>query len=123
VELAARIPPALKLAEGGKGVLKRAARRVVPHEVIDRPKGYFPVPALRRLSGPLLQLVRDALCAPEAKERGLFRSEHVARLLAEPEHHRTSSGASKLWQLAVVELWLQAHVDTASSRSAEASVA
>ena len=46
VELAARIPPELKLADGGKGVLKRAARGVVPDAVIDRPKGYFPVPAL-----------------------------------------------------------------------------
>ena len=42
VELAARIPPELKLADGGKGVLKDAARLVVPPEVIDRPKGYFP---------------------------------------------------------------------------------
>ena len=39
-----RIPPELKLADGGKGVLKRASRGVVPDEVIDRTKGYFPVP-------------------------------------------------------------------------------
>ena len=45
VELAGRMPPALKLAHGGKGVLKEVARRVIPSEVIDRPKGYFPVPA------------------------------------------------------------------------------
>src|SRR5690606_10837451 len=38
VELAARIPPEHKLADGGKGVLKTAARRVVPSEVIDRKK-------------------------------------------------------------------------------------
>jgi asparagine synthase (glutamine-hydrolysing) len=47
VELAGRIPPELKLADGGKGVLKRASRGVVPDEVIDRTKGYFPVPAIR----------------------------------------------------------------------------
>ena len=45
VELAAACPPELKLAHGGKGVLKEAARGVVPDAVIDRPKGYFPVPA------------------------------------------------------------------------------
>ena len=44
VELAAACPPELKLADGGKGVLKQAARGVVPDAVIDRPKGYFPVP-------------------------------------------------------------------------------
>src|SRR3954447_19882954 len=57
VELAGRIPPGLKLADGGKGVLKRAARGVVPDEVIDRTKGYFPVPAIRQLDGPYLERV------------------------------------------------------------------
>src|SRR6202162_6403196 len=61
VELAARIPAELKVRDGGKGVLKEAARRVIPSEVIDRPKGYFPVPALTHLEGPYLDMVRDAL--------------------------------------------------------------
>ena len=47
VELAATCPPELKLADGGKGILKRAARGLVPDAVIDRPKGYFPVPRCR----------------------------------------------------------------------------
>ena len=51
VELAAACPPELKLAHGGKGVLKEAARGIVPDGVIDRPKGYFPVPAIRHLDG------------------------------------------------------------------------
>jgi asparagine synthetase B (glutamine-hydrolysing) len=49
VELAARIPAELKVRGGGKYILKEAARSVVPAEVIDRPKGYFPVPALKYL--------------------------------------------------------------------------
>ena len=53
VELAATCPPELKTAHDGKGVLKEAARRVIPAEVIDRPKGYFPVPALTHLEGPV----------------------------------------------------------------------
>ena len=61
VELSGRIPPDLKLADGGKGVLKRASRGIVPDEVIDRTKGYFPVPAIRQLEGPYLDRVRDAL--------------------------------------------------------------
>src|SRR5438270_4237521 len=60
VELAARIPNDLKLADGGKGVLKRASRGIVPDAVIDRRKGYFPVPAIRQLEGPYLERVRDA---------------------------------------------------------------
>jgi asparagine synthase (glutamine-hydrolysing) len=109
VELAAACPPELKLASGGKGVLKDAARGMVPDEVIDRTKGYFPVPAIRHLSGPYLEMVREALHAPAAKSRGLFRPDHVDELLAAPDDHRTTLGASALWQLALLELWLQAH--------------
>jgi asparagine synthase (glutamine-hydrolysing) len=109
VELAATCPPELKVAHGGKGVLKEAARRVIPAEVIDRPKGYFPVPALKYLRGPYLELVRDALSAPAAKERGLFRDEYVERLLAAPEDDLTPLRGNKLWQLGLLELWLQTH--------------
>jgi asparagine synthase (glutamine-hydrolysing) len=108
VELAARCPPELKLADGGKGVLKRAARGLVPDAVIDRPKGYFPVPALSHLDGPVLELVRDALTSAAARDRGLFRPEVVAAMLADPNAHRTNLDGSTLWQLGLLELWLQA---------------
>jgi asparagine synthase (glutamine-hydrolysing) len=45
VELADACPPELKLAEGGEGVLEKASRGILPDAVIDRQKGYFPVPA------------------------------------------------------------------------------
>ncbi|MEU4242272.1 N-acetylglutaminylglutamine amidotransferase [Actinoplanes sp. NPDC026619] len=107
VELAAACPPELKLAHGGKGVLKQAARGVVPDEVIDRTKGYFPVPGIRHLEGPMFDKVRDALHAPAARSRGLFRKEYVDRLLADPNTARTTLGANQLWQLALLEMWLQ----------------
>jgi asparagine synthase (glutamine-hydrolysing) len=109
VELAATCPPELKTAHDGKGVLKQAARKVIPADVIDRPKGYFPVPALTHLEGPYLDLVRDALYAPAAKERGLFRPEAVDRLLADPNGRLTPLRGNELWQIALLELWLQRH--------------
>jgi asparagine synthase (glutamine-hydrolysing) len=109
LDVAARVPPELKLAQDGKGVLKDAARRVIPPEVIDRPKGYFPVPALKYLEGPFLELVRDTVCAPEARERGLFRTEQVDKLLQQPNAELTPLRGNKLWQLALLELWLQTH--------------
>jgi asparagine synthase (glutamine-hydrolysing) len=108
VELAARIPPELKLAHNGKGVLKEASRGMVPDEVIDRPKGYFPVPAIRQLEGPFLELARDALLDPVAKSRGLFRRPAVETMLNAPNETRTTLGSNALWQLALLELWLQA---------------
>ncbi|GKQ41462.1 N-acetylglutaminylglutamine amidotransferase [Streptomyces sp. A012304] len=109
VELAAACPPELKLAEGGKGVLKEAGRKLLPHEVVDRPKGYFPVPAITHMAGPVLDRVREALRAPEARRRGLFQDSYLARLLAAPDEHRTKRGANALWQAALLEIWLQTH--------------
>ncbi len=110
VELAARIPARHKLAGGGKGILKEAARRVIPNEVIDRPKGYFPVPALKHLKGRVLENVRDALASRAARERGLFQPAYVDRLLADPSGHLTPLRGSKLWQVGLLELWLQHHL-------------
>ncbi len=107
VELSGRIPAEHKLAQGGKGVLKEVARQVVPSEVIDRPKGYFPVPALKYIDGPYLEMARDALTAPAARERGIFRSEWLDALFADPAAHITRLRGSELWQAALLEMWLQ----------------
>jgi asparagine synthase (glutamine-hydrolysing) len=112
VEFAATVPAEFKVKDGGKYVLKEAARRVIPAEVIDRPKGYFPVPALKYLRGEFLDMAHDALSAPAARERGLFKQDYVELLLADPEAHITPLRGSKLWQLALLELWLQEHLPT-----------
>jgi asparagine synthase (glutamine-hydrolysing) len=109
VELAARIPARLKVSGGGKHVLKEAARRFVPAEVIDRPKGYFPVPALRYLRGPFLDFVREIFSQSAARHRGIYRKEFVDRMLAEPEAEMSPKGHSRLWQAALFEGWLQTH--------------
>jgi len=109
VELAARMPAEHKVRDGGKGILKDVARDVLPSEVIDRPKGYFPVPALKYIEGPYLDLVRDALKSRRAQERGLFQADYVDRLLDAPKDHITPLRGSKLWQIALLEMWLQTH--------------
>jgi asparagine synthase (glutamine-hydrolysing) len=108
-ELAARIPPDLKLSHGGKGILKDVARDVIPSEVIDRPKGYFPVPALKYIQGPYLDLVQDALRSQAARERNLFAGDYLEWLFADPKAHITPLKGSELWQVGLLELWLQEH--------------
>ncbi|MBF0456063.1 MAG: N-acetylglutaminylglutamine amidotransferase [Magnetococcales bacterium] len=109
VELAARTPAPLKMAQEGKGILKDVARGVVPDAVIDRPKGYFPVPALKYIKGTVLNRVREALVCQTARERNLFNPTMVETLLADPTAHITPLRGSKLWQIALLELWLQKH--------------
>lgn len=109
VELAATIPPEFKLNDGGKGVLKDAARLIVPSEVIDRKKGYFPVPQLKYIQGEFLDMVRDALGSQKARERALFRPSYLDQLFERPADHITPLRGSELWQVALLEMWLQTH--------------
>jgi asparagine synthase (glutamine-hydrolysing) len=109
VALAAACPPELKAHQRGKGILKDIGRQLLPGAVIDRPKGYFPVPALKHLDEPFLTMVRDTLYAPEAKGRELLRPQYVDALLARPNDERTRTSANSLWVLAVLEMWLQQH--------------
>jgi asparagine synthase (glutamine-hydrolysing) len=108
VELATACPSELLVAGGGKGIVKDLARDVLPAEVIDRPKGYFPVPPLVHLEGPYVDLLGDALRSPAATDRGLFRPEHVSHLLDHP-NELTTLRYNKLWELGLLELWLQSH--------------
>jgi asparagine synthase (glutamine-hydrolysing) len=113
VELAARCPPELKLREGGKYPLKAMARGLLPDSVIDRPKGYFPMPALKYVRGDFLHFMRDILNSAACRQRGLYSRAYVDLLLAAPEMHHTRLLGSKLWHLALLENWLQRNVDGA----------
>ena len=104
VELAAACPPELKLAEGGKGILKAAARGVVPDEVIDRPEGLLPG---ARALPPRGRRARARARGAHPSGRGLVRPAYVDRLLADPNGERTTLDGSKLWQVALLELWLR----------------
>jgi asparagine synthase (glutamine-hydrolysing) len=111
VELVACMPPEVKMRSGGKHPLKVIARNLLPDIVIDRPKGYFPVPSLKFVRGQVLDFVRDVLESQACRERGLLQRDYVNSLLANPERALTPILGNKLWHIALLELWLQLNVD------------
>jgi asparagine synthase (glutamine-hydrolysing) len=111
VELAARMPPAFRLRDGGKYPLKKIARGWLPDSVIDRPKGYFPVPVLKYVRGPFLDFMRGILTSDACRRRNVFERSHIDALLAAPESHMTPIGGSLLRHAAMLELWCQKVVD------------
>jgi len=111
VELAAQMPPELKLGSDGKHVLKQVARGLIPDAVIDRPKGYFPMPALKFVRGEFLDFMRDIVNSQACRNRDVFNRAYVDKLLAAPDQYFTKLQGSKLWHLALLELWLQTHID------------
>ncbi|WP_455385989.1 N-acetylglutaminylglutamine amidotransferase, partial [Acidihalobacter prosperus] len=116
VELAASMPPELKFRSGGKHVLKQVARGRIPDAVIDRPKGYFPVPALKYVRGEAYDFMADLLNSQACRDRGLYNRDYVDALLADPEAESsfTAIRGNKLWHLALLELWLQRHLGGAA---------
>ncbi|MDY6826747.1 MAG: N-acetylglutaminylglutamine amidotransferase [Bacillota bacterium] len=107
LDLAASIPPSLKVCDGGKYILKKAAERVIPREVIYRPKGYFPVPALKYMEDEFKDFAREILFSEQAKKRNLFNRRYLDKLFKQPEEQITPLRGNKIWQAAVLEFWLQ----------------
>ncbi|MGA1871358.1 MAG: N-acetylglutaminylglutamine amidotransferase [bacterium] len=112
VEYAAKTPSDWKIYNGiGKYILKEAARKFLPAQVIDRPKRPFPVPALKYIQGPYLDMVRTVLESNACRTRNIFRQDYIRTLLESPLRHMTPLKMSKLWQIAMLEFWCQLHLD------------
>ncbi|HAU1683790.1 TPA: N-acetylglutaminylglutamine amidotransferase [Legionella pneumophila] len=109
VNLAASMPLSYKLPNGGKYILKQLGKKMLPEKIITRSKGYFPVPALKYLEGSTLELMHEVLSSSNVKQRGIFNIDFVQALLTHPNKHFTPSGISKLWQIGLLEYWLQSH--------------
>ena len=70
------------------------------------------MPALKYVRGDFFQFMADTLNSRRCRERGLFNPAYIDRLLAEPEKNFTRLNGSKLWHSALLEYWLQVHVDS-----------
>jgi asparagine synthase (glutamine-hydrolysing) len=110
-EWAASLPSRLKV-EGweGKVLLKRLARRLVPPEVVDRPKVGFTVPLAPWFRGPLRELLTDTLLSPRALGRGYYDERVLRGYLADHVEGRRDR-SRELWTLLTLELWHQAYID------------
>jgi asparagine synthase (glutamine-hydrolysing) len=108
VELAARIPPALKLAGGEmKHILRQACVGIVPERIVGRrDKMGFPVPLQQWARGPAREFFSDVLLSRACRERGLFDPAGVERLM-----HTEGNFGRSLWGLLQLELWHQTFID------------
>ena len=65
------------------------------------------MPGIRHLEGGVFDLVADTLNSQSARDRGLYRGAALDRLFADPNGYRTPLGGNELWQVALLEMWLQ----------------
>jgi len=105
VEMAARIPPSLKLrGRTGKYLLKKAIGPRLPREITRRGKKGFGVPVAHWLRGPLRELLLDTLGGGGAAATGWFKQPVVDRLL---EDHLSGRRDRRklLWTLLMFRWW------------------
>ena len=111
VEWALKMPANLKMKEEGKYPLKKIARELLPSSVIDRKKGYFPMPALKHVQGDFLEFMSDILTSSACLNRGIFNQNYVNKVINSPRDYMTALNGSRLWHLALFEFWMQINVD------------
>jgi asparagine synthase (glutamine-hydrolysing) len=108
VGFADALPSSAKVRRGtSKALLKRAARGVLPDEVIDRPKHGFGVPISEWLRGDLAAAGRELLRSLTA--RNLLEVEAVPALWERHQRGEAELGPA-IWGLMMLELWHREHV-------------
>lgn len=106
------IPPSLKLrGHNQKYILKRAMADILPPEIIARRKAGFGLPVRSWLRHELREMVGDLLSEKRVRERGLFRPDAVARIVAENQTGMRDHTLS-LWSMLTLELWQQTFIDS-----------
>jgi asparagine synthase (glutamine-hydrolysing) len=111
LELTARMPPDLKLRGlKRKYILKRAAEKLFPPEIVWRKKAGFGAPIRSWLRGALQPMVDDLLSEETVRRRGLFSPEEVRRVIDANLSGREDYNL-QVFQLLTLELWQRAFID------------
>jgi asparagine synthase (glutamine-hydrolysing) len=89
-----------------KWVLKKAAEKWLPHDVIYRRKRGLSVPIASWINGGLREEVDRLLDAPRLETQGFVNAQLVRRLLGE---HRSGQAnhAKPLWALVMLQYWFE----------------
>src|SRR6185295_18328172 len=73
IDWAMRLEPKHKVRGfEGKVLLKRLARKLLPREIVDRPKVGFTVPLAPWFRGEMRELLTDTLLSPTCLGRGYY---------------------------------------------------
>ncbi len=111
VDLVTTMPPPLKFQGGhAKHIFKKAVAGLLPASVVDRKdKMGFPVPLKEWMSaGRVREFVSDKLLSRRSRERGIYRPQALATMLADP-----GVGGRQLWGALSLEIWHETFIDAA----------
>lgn len=105
VEFAARIPSKFKLkGMTSKYILRKAFKKILPRQTLNREKSGFGVPIGRWLRDELKSYAYEVLLSQESINRGYFKKEAIKKLLDQHASGKFNHG-ERIWALLNLELW------------------
>jgi asparagine synthase (glutamine-hydrolysing) len=107
VEFAWRLPAHMKIRDGqGKWLLRQLLYRLVPRDIVDRPKMGFSVPLDHWLRGELCPWAEELLSVEQLERDGVLHAAPIRRAWSELKGGR-SEHALGLWSVLVFQAWRQ----------------
>ena len=111
IEFAASLPENLKMKRTEtKSLLKKAAARLVPSEVIYRRKMGFGVPVGNWFRSEMKDFLISILLSEKSLNRGIIKPEVMKRYVSEHTSYEKDY-TYQLWTLLMLELWFQRFID------------
>lgn len=104
----------LKFRDGAsKWILRQAVADVIPERVLNRRKVGFDTPAERWMKQLHAPWVRETLTGPRARDRGLWDTRALGRMLDAPDHPLWFDA---LWKCLCIETWARVVLDGDGAR-------
>ena len=111
VTKAMQIPGDLKIKNGeSKYILKKAAEKFLPKDIIYRPKASFGAPIRSWISNDLRPMVDELLSEQMINKRG-FVNYAVVKKLIDNDRSGIEDNAYQIYQLLTLELWCREFLD------------
>jgi asparagine synthase (glutamine-hydrolysing) len=111
VEFAFRVPVEYKVhGSTTKYTLKKLAYKLLPNEIIDRPKMGFAMPVAQWINNEWLEMSQELVVGSRALQRGNFNTNYLHHMMS--EHRRGRRDHSYIiWTLMVLEMWYREYID------------
>jgi asparagine synthase (glutamine-hydrolysing) len=111
ISKAMEVPGRMKIRNGeSKYILKKAAEKFIPKEIIYRPKASFGAPIRSWISNDLAPMVDDLLSAENVNKRGMLNYDFVKKLI-DKDRKGIEDNAYQIYQLLTLELWCREYLD------------
>ena len=106
LEYVARVPAKIKFKDKiSKYLLKEIDYKIIPKELLDRPKSGFAIPVKKWLLNELSIFSKEYLSRSAITQSGVFKYEEVSHLINRFQKTKGKVDAEKIWRILSFQMW------------------